>query len=244
MAGVAPPAVACLLLLLAAAAAIVVVPVAAAAPPQVFVVGGEARGWRMPIPDSESYNHWADKNRFHVGDFLQFNYDKNDSVLVVSREDYKLCGVRKPLRRFDGGDTRYRLDKTGFAYFISGAPGHCGAGQRMTARVMAPQGDRAPAPAEEAVEEPAMSPGGEDDEGGSYGPPAGSGGGSYSPPSGGKSGGAGGSSSSESGLTAATPPPTEASAAAPLRLRAPPPWCRGSHVVGLLPGALLLFLTA
>lgn len=39
---------------------------------QVFVVGGEARGWRKPTaPNEESYNHWAVRNRFHVGDFLR-----------------------------------------------------------------------------------------------------------------------------------------------------------------------------
>jgi len=38
---------------------------------QVFEVGG-ARGWEKPAaPSDESYDHWAARNRFHVGDFLR-----------------------------------------------------------------------------------------------------------------------------------------------------------------------------
>jgi hypothetical protein len=39
---------------------------------QVFIVGGEPRGWAKPAaPTDETYNHWAARNRFHVGDFLR-----------------------------------------------------------------------------------------------------------------------------------------------------------------------------
>ncbi|XP_052165143.1 early nodulin-like protein 2 [Oryza glaberrima] len=81
---------------------------------------------------------------------------KNDSVLVVSRDDYKLCNADKPEQRFDNGaDVRFRLDRNGNFYFISGTPGHCKAGQRMTVRD-SPAG--APSPASDD----------EDDSGGSY----------------------------------------------------------------------------
>jgi hypothetical protein len=43
---------------------------ASASSPRVFTVGGEARGWRQPAPGEETYNHWASRNRFHVGDLL------------------------------------------------------------------------------------------------------------------------------------------------------------------------------
>lgn len=43
----------------------------ARAAPQVFVVGGEPKGWRKPVPNDETYNHWAARNRFHIGDFLR-----------------------------------------------------------------------------------------------------------------------------------------------------------------------------
>jgi hypothetical protein len=180
-------------LLLAVTAASAMPPAPA---PQVFVVGGEARGWRKPETTDETYNHWAARNRFRVGDFLckkasnqshsshrhrisvdplllvhmqpnelnaaDFKYDKaNDSVLLVSRDDYKLCAAAKPTQRFEGGDTRFRLDHSGLFYFLSGAAGHCDAGQRMAVRVMAPQ-----PPA-------AMSPGDGEFTGGSKPAPAG-----------------------------------------------------------------------
>uniref|UniRef100_A0A453RCK2 Phytocyanin domain-containing protein n=1 Tax=Aegilops tauschii subsp. strangulata TaxID=200361 RepID=A0A453RCK2_AEGTS len=85
-----------------------------------------------------------------------FRYEKNDSVLVVTRDDYKRCGADRPVLRLEGGEARFRLERSGFLYFISGAPGHCDAGQRFTVRVMA-QRDNGPASPTEA---PAMSPGG------------------------------------------------------------------------------------
>ncbi|KAE8771345.1 Early nodulin-like protein 1 [Hordeum vulgare] len=153
--------------------------------PRVFTVGGVERGWRQPAPGEETYNHWATKNRFHVGDFLRkhppcrgraclhlaceyvmgltqvradFRYDSNDSVLVVTRDDYKRCGTDRPVLRLEGGEARFRLERSGFLYFISGAPGHCDAGQRFTLRVMAERdngGGGAP-----PTEAPAMPPGG------------------------------------------------------------------------------------
>ncbi|XP_037462903.1 early nodulin-like protein 1 [Triticum dicoccoides] len=123
--------------------------------PRVFTVGGEERGWRQPAPGEETYNHWATKNRFHVGDFLR-KYEKNDSVLVVTRDDYKRCGADRPVFRLEGGEARFRLERSGFLYFISGAPGHCGAGQRFTVRVMSQRDSGSASP----TEAPAMSPGG------------------------------------------------------------------------------------
>jgi hypothetical protein len=170
-------------LLLAVTAASAMPPAPA---PQVFVVGGEARGWRKPETTDETYNHWAARNRFRVGDFLckkasnqshsshrhrisvdplllvhmqpnelnaaDFKYDKaNDSVLLVSRDDYKLCAAAKPTQRFEGGDTRFRLDHSGLFYFLSGALGHCDAGQRMAVRVMAPHPRGHPPPCRPAT---------------------------------------------------------------------------------------------
>ncbi|XP_044958493.1 early nodulin-like protein 1 [Hordeum vulgare subsp. vulgare] len=132
--------------------------VSASSSPRVFTVGGVERGWRQPAPGEETYNHWATKNRFHVGDFLHFRYDGNDSVLVVTRDDYKRCGTDRPVLRLEGGEARFRLERSGFLYFISGAPGHCDAGQRFTLRVMAERdngGGGAP-----PTEAPAMPPGG------------------------------------------------------------------------------------
>jgi hypothetical protein len=68
----------------------------------------------------------------------EFKYASNDSVLVVNHDDYKQCSTDAPLSRFTDGDTKFTFDRFGLFYFVSGAPGHCEAGQRMIARVMAP----------------------------------------------------------------------------------------------------------
>ncbi|XP_073010892.1 uncharacterized protein [Typha latifolia] len=100
-----------------------------------FRVGGP-RGWTKPTGnESETYNHWAKRNRFHVGDYLHFKY-VNDSVLLVSHNEYKECNTTDPILQFTGGDTSFRFDRGGLFYFISGEPGHCDSGQRMIVRVM------------------------------------------------------------------------------------------------------------
>jgi hypothetical protein len=89
-----------------------------------------------------------------------FRYAKNDSVLVVTRDDYKVCRGDRPALRLDGGEeARFRLERSGSLYFISGAPGHCDAGQRLTVRVMAQHDDSGDA-ASSPAEDPALSPSG------------------------------------------------------------------------------------
>ncbi|WVZ73871.1 hypothetical protein U9M48_022129 [Paspalum notatum var. saurae] len=107
---------------------------ALALPPAVFKVGDE-RGWTVPSGNgTETYNHWAKRNRFQVGDVLNFKY-VNDSVLLVDHDDYKQCSTASPVSRFTDGDTKFTLDRYGLFYFVSGVPGHCEAGQRMITRV-------------------------------------------------------------------------------------------------------------
>ncbi|XP_042387822.1 mavicyanin-like [Zingiber officinale] len=99
-----------------------------------FRVGGE-KGWTEPNGDAaENYNHWASHNRFRVGDSLYFKYE-NDSLLEVTKEDYKKCYTANPLRKFASGITTVALDRSGLFFFISGEPGHCEAGQRLIVRV-------------------------------------------------------------------------------------------------------------
>jgi len=62
----------------------------------------------------------------------------NDSVLLVSHDDYKQCSTETPLSRFSSGDTKFKVDRYGPLYFVSGVAGHCEAGQRMIVRVRAP----------------------------------------------------------------------------------------------------------
>ncbi|XP_071683390.1 early nodulin-like protein 14 [Lolium perenne] len=136
-------------LLSAVVAACAILASVSASSPRVLTVGGDARGWRQPAPGEETYNHWASRSRFHVGDLLYFRYAKNDSVLVVTRDDYKVCRGDRPALRLDGGEeARLRLERSGPLYFISGAPGHCDAGQRLTVRVMAQHDDASSSPAD------------------------------------------------------------------------------------------------
>ncbi|KAG0468401.1 hypothetical protein HPP92_017729 [Vanilla planifolia] len=139
------------------------------ADPVEFQVGGPL-GWRKPTgTESETYNQWASRNRFHVGDSLckllsllscftknaylnqyvtDFKYE-NDSVLLVDREDYASCNTANPVRQFTDGNTTFRFDRYGFFYFISGEPGHCLGGEKLIVRVMVhpEMGGTAPSPA-------------------------------------------------------------------------------------------------
>ncbi|KAL2247703.1 early nodulin-like protein 1 [Sesamum indicum] len=105
---------------------------------------GEVRGWTIPTgKEPETYNEWAAKNRFHIGDTLYFKYQK-DSVLVVTSADYSKCSTSNPISKYEDGNTVFQLDRPGFFYFISGQPGHCKLGQRVIVRVMHPSEVEAP----------------------------------------------------------------------------------------------------
>ncbi|KAF8400874.1 hypothetical protein HHK36_014177 [Tetracentron sinense] len=97
---------------------------------------GDTGGWREPDANSTSmYSQWAAKNRFQVGDSLNFEY-KEDSVLVVEKWGYHHCNTSNPISAFNNGKTVIKLDKPGPIYFISGAPDHCKNGQRLVVDVL------------------------------------------------------------------------------------------------------------
>ncbi|XP_038998172.1 mavicyanin-like [Hibiscus syriacus] len=103
-----------------------------------FKVGGD-KGWtkpraRLTTGKSETYNEWASRNRFHVGDSLYFEYN-NDSVLVVDSTSYTNCNVADPIFKLKDGERVFVFDRYGFFYFISGELGHCQAGQKLIVRV-------------------------------------------------------------------------------------------------------------
>ncbi|XP_077239876.1 mavicyanin-like [Tasmannia lanceolata] len=134
-----------------------------------FRVGGP-RGWRKPDGnETETYNEWATKIRFHVGDSLYFKY-KNDSVLVVESDDYTGCNISDPITAYEDGNTVIKFDRFGFFYFISGVPGHCQSGQKLIIWVMGQS---------EETQSPASSPAPESGDG--QGGQKGHGGGSNSP---------------------------------------------------------------
>ncbi|XP_010064864.2 early nodulin-like protein 1 [Eucalyptus grandis] len=102
-----------------------------------FRVGG-AEGWHDPAElNSSLYSDWATRNRFRVGDSLNFEY-KNDSVLVVDKWSYYHCNTSNPIAAFNNGNSTFTLDQPGFFYFISGTTNHCKNGQRLIVDVMSP----------------------------------------------------------------------------------------------------------
>ncbi|KAG8072213.1 hypothetical protein GUJ93_ZPchr0006g43005 [Zizania palustris] len=124
------------LVVFAAAAFVLLAGAVSVSSSTVYTVGDE-RGWAVPSSSTvESYNHWAKRNRFQVGDVLDFRY-VNDSVLVVNHDDYKQCKSASPVSRFTDGDTKFTFDRYGLFFFICGVPAHCEEGQRMIVRVMA-----------------------------------------------------------------------------------------------------------
>ncbi|KAL7088100.1 hypothetical protein ACP275_13G108400 [Erythranthe tilingii] len=105
---------------------------------------GEKTGWQKPTgKEPETYNQWASKNRFHIGDTVYFKYQK-DSVLVVSSADYLNCNTSNPIAKYEDGKTVFTFDRPGFFYFISGQSNHCQSGQRLIVRVMHPSEVEAP----------------------------------------------------------------------------------------------------
>ncbi|CAL9772688.1 unnamed protein product, partial [Musa acuminata subsp. burmannicoides] len=101
-------------------------------------------GW--VLHPSESYGDWAKRNRFQVADTIgifawccaMFKYKKGeDSVLVVSKQDYDAYDVSKPIQKLDGGDSVFKFDRSGPFYFISGTPGNFQRGQKLVVVVMA-----------------------------------------------------------------------------------------------------------
>ncbi|KAI3831953.1 hypothetical protein MKX03_036590 [Papaver bracteatum] len=107
---------------------------------------GDTKGWVVPQPNASNiYNEWASKKRFQIDDSIRFKYGK-DSVMVVSDTDYKACNSTQPIFFSNNGNTIFKLDRSGYFYFISGVSGHCERGQKMIIKVLAveeasPSGD-------------------------------------------------------------------------------------------------------
>ncbi|GLJ25467.1 hypothetical protein SUGI_0487580 [Cryptomeria japonica] len=104
-----------------------------------FRVGGP-RGWFEPTGnETETYNQWAERNRFQVNDNLYFKYNPDeDSVLLVTNESYYSCNTSNPIASYSDGNTVIKLRRPGPFFFISGAPGHCANGQKLITVVLSP----------------------------------------------------------------------------------------------------------
>ncbi|XP_051220607.1 early nodulin-like protein 1 [Lolium perenne] len=115
----------------------------------VFYAGGHD-GW--VVDPAESYNHWAERNRFQINDTIVFaNGEGADGVLLVTEPDFDACNTRNPVRRLEdgGGRSEFRFDRSGAFFFISGDEDRCQKGKKLYIIVMAARPTRpalAPAP--------------------------------------------------------------------------------------------------
>uniref|UniRef100_A0A0A0KZL9 Phytocyanin domain-containing protein n=1 Tax=Cucumis sativus TaxID=3659 RepID=A0A0A0KZL9_CUCSA len=99
-----------------------------------FYVGGKD-GW--VLNPSESYDNWANRNRFRVNDVLVFNYARgSDSVAVVGKEDYDKCDLNNPIVKLEDGNSKFKFDRSGAFYFASGKQGMCENGQKLAVVVI------------------------------------------------------------------------------------------------------------
>ncbi|XP_022862296.1 early nodulin-like protein 3 [Olea europaea var. sylvestris] len=90
-----------------------------------LVIDGENNLWAVSFSVDE-FNKWAKKTHFQIGDSLVLKYDsKIDSVLEVTKEDYKIYKNANPIKSHHGGETTISLEKLGLFFFISGAEEHC-----------------------------------------------------------------------------------------------------------------------
>ncbi|CAD6229837.1 unnamed protein product [Miscanthus lutarioriparius] len=132
----------------------------------VFYAGGRD-GW--VLDPTESYNHWAGRNRFQVNHTIVFTHEKGvDSVLQVTEQDFDTCNTRNPVRRLQAavgssGSSVFRLDQSGPFFFISSDEDRCQKGQKLYIIVMAVRRPTTPpesavAPAPESAFPPAPSP--------------------------------------------------------------------------------------
>ncbi|VAI44168.1 unnamed protein product [Triticum turgidum subsp. durum] len=120
------------------------------------------------VASKESYNTWAMKNRFQVGDTLVFVYPKDkDSVLVVQPADYNACNTSSYDKKFADGNTVFSLDRPGAFFFVSGVEANCRANEKLIVMVLAGRNDTgtgaapppaAPAPATSSPPPAASSP--------------------------------------------------------------------------------------
>ncbi|XP_066377641.1 early nodulin-like protein 18 [Miscanthus floridulus] len=127
---------------------VLVCAVAASAGATQFRVGGQS-GWSVPVAGSESYNTWAGRLRFQIGDQLLFVYPKEtDSVLLVDAAAYNACNTSSYVARFDDGSTVFTFDRSGPFFFVSGNEANCRANEKLVVVVLADRsGTRTPSAA-------------------------------------------------------------------------------------------------
>ncbi|XP_055801852.1 early nodulin-like protein 1 [Solanum dulcamara] len=106
-----------------------------------FYAGGKS-GW--VLNPSESYVHWAERNRFQVNDTIIFKFKLgSNSVLLVDKDDYNNCNKDNPILELEHGNSKFRFDGSGPFYFISGHEDNCEKGQKLMIVVLSPNHHKA-----------------------------------------------------------------------------------------------------
>ncbi|PON61440.1 Phytocyanin domain containing protein [Parasponia andersonii] len=88
-----------------------------------FTIGG-SKGWSVPTDQIFVYP------------------SGQDSVLLVSQEDYNNCNTNNPQKKFDDGHTVYTFNKSGPHYFISGNKDNCHKNEKIVVIVLADRSNR------------------------------------------------------------------------------------------------------
>ncbi|KAL6629877.1 hypothetical protein ACP70R_029642 [Stipagrostis hirtigluma subsp. patula] len=139
-----------------------------------YKVGGD-NGWAVPDASGESFNSWAEKTSFQVGDELVFVYPKDkDSVLLVEPADYNACNTASYDKRFDDGSTSVTLDRAGAFFFISGVEDNCRANEKLIVMVAGSSGGSTPAGDQGSPSSPPATPSPSNNGGGQAQAPPGS----------------------------------------------------------------------
>ncbi|KAG6471030.1 hypothetical protein ZIOFF_072123 [Zingiber officinale] len=102
-----------------------------------FKVGGSGR-WSVPDNNAMTYNQWAEKNRFKIGDSIVFTYlPDEDSVLLVDDDAYKNCNTSSHIDQFNDGNTVFTFTHSGNFYFVSGVKDNCDKNEKLHVVVLA-----------------------------------------------------------------------------------------------------------
>ncbi|KAF7815522.1 lamin-like protein [Senna tora] len=100
---------------------------------ELHYVGGGKIGWAPHV----NFSQWSSHERFYVGDWLYFGFDKNMyNVLEVNKSSYENCidsGFIKNITR--GGRDVFQLTEPKNYYFLSGR-GHCWEGLKLAINVL------------------------------------------------------------------------------------------------------------
>ncbi|KAE8656983.1 Cell division protein ftsH, putative isoform 1 [Hibiscus syriacus] len=100
---------------------------------------GDHISWQQPTPMAINIAYVAAFWCLAISHSLlhaAFEFDGNDSVLVVDKWDYYQCNSNNPVYSLKDGNVVVNLDRPGSLYFISGILHHCKNGERLMIKVM------------------------------------------------------------------------------------------------------------